>query len=117
MTVDPLREVLSHCGAGKRISAGAENDEDRRRRAVTGLPVINRNRGTGPIHECFLSRFVIVPEHHIASAAPPLIQFAEAAVTIAAWLRLPILFPQQLQCQVLVRLKLCIELAKSTPGR
>ena len=91
MTIDPLRQVLSHCGAGKRISAGAEDsDEDRCRRAVTGLPVVNRNRVAGPIDECFLSRFVIVPEHHIASAAPPWIQFAEAAITIAAWLRIPI---------------------------
>ena len=40
---------------------------------------------------------LIVSQHHIAATVPSLIQLAEAAVAIAAWLCFAILLPEQLQ--------------------
>ena len=117
MAVDPLSQVLSHRGSGKGIGTGAENrDEDRCRRNITALAVVDRYGVPGPIDKRLFSRLVIVPEHHVPGAAPALIQLAEPAIAVAIRMRFSILFPQQVKCQMLVCCKLGRQLREIDAG-
>src|SRR5450432_498320 len=119
MAVDPVRHPLSKSSTCKGVGAGTEHrDKDRGRHGFTAVTVIDRDRVARPIHKRFLPRLVVLPEHDIAAAVPSLIQLAEPAVTVAVRMRFPILLPQELQRQMLVRLKLGMELGEinTRPG-
>jgi hypothetical protein len=65
-------------------STGAEHgNEDRGGLRFAALAIIDRNGVTGPIDEHLFAGLVILPEHHIPVSVPPLIEFAEPAVTVA----------------------------------
>jgi hypothetical protein len=53
-----------------------------------------------------------MPEHYVSVPVPSLIQFAKPAVTVAIRMRFPVLFPEQLQCEAFVSLKLGMQLAE-----
>jgi len=97
MAVDPVRQILAERRSCKGVGAGAEHgDEDRGRRGFAALAIIDRDGVTGPVDERLLPRVVIVPEHHIPAAVPPLIEFAEAAVAVAVRMSFAVFLPQEL---------------------
>src|SRR5450432_195565 len=113
MAVDPVRQILAKRRSCKGVGAGAEHsDEDRSRSNFAALLVVDPDGVAGPVHEGLLAGVVMVPEHHIAAAVPPLIEFAEAAVAVAVWLSFAVFLPEQLQRQVFVSLKLGVELGE-----
>jgi hypothetical protein len=67
---------------------------------------MNRDRSSGPIDETLLAGLVLLAKNYVLLPAPPPVELAEPAVVIAPRVRLPILFPSQLQCQMRVSLKL-----------
>jgi hypothetical protein len=113
MAVDPVRQVLAERRTRKGVGAGAEHGyEDRGRRDFAALAVVDRNGVAGPVDEGLVAGVVILPEHHITVAMPPLIEFAEAAVAVAVRLRFTVLLPEELQRQMFVSLQLGMQLGE-----
>jgi hypothetical protein len=49
---------------------------------------------------------MLLAQHHILVSAPAIIQLAETAIAVGVGLTLPVLFPDQLQGQMLMGLQL-----------
>src|SRR5580658_7927908 len=105
VTLYPVAQVLAQSGPCKGIGAGPENgDEQGSRCDFVGSPVIEGNRVTGPVDEQLLAGAMLLAQHYILIARPALVQLTQAAVAVSVRLRFPIFLPDQLQCQVLMRL-------------
>jgi len=113
----PVAQILAQRSARKGVRAGAQNgDKQRGRQDLTGALVMKRNGVTGPVHEHLFAGAVLLAQHHILVAAPAIIQLAETAVTIAIGLGFAILFPDQLQGEMFMRLQLPAHFAKIRQG-
>ena len=113
VAVDPVRQILAQGGSRKGVGAGAEHgDEHRCRCGLAGFAVMNRHGVAGPVDERLLARLVVLPEHDILIPVPSLIQLTEPAVAIAVRMSFAILLPEQLQRQMLVCLKLRVQLCE-----
>src|ERR1700676_2507542 len=77
---------------------------------LTAPRIVNRNRGPGKIDEPLLAGPMLLPQHQVQLLQPAPIQIAESAVTIAFRVALARFLPDQLQRQVLVRLKFLVDL-------
>jgi hypothetical protein len=55
---------------------------------------------------------VLLPQHHVLIPIPALVQLAEPAIAVAVRMSFAIFFPDQLQCQMPVSLKLRMDLAE-----
>src|SRR5882672_5718479 len=111
MTVDPVHLRLVDRSSRESVSAGAENgDKDRGRSYFTRFAVIDRDGVARPIDEHLFPGPVFLPENDILVPIPALVQLAEATVAIAAGLTCAVLLPNQLECQMLVALKLAVNL-------
>src|SRR6476646_3039081 len=67
---------------------------------------MKRNRWSRPVDEHLLAGLVLLPEHDVLCPAPALVQLAESAVAVSIRLAFAILFPEQLQGDMLVGLQL-----------
>src|SRR5579862_2410932 len=74
-----------------------------------GPGIVYRYRRAGVIDEHLLPGAMLLPQHQVELLEPPPVQLAKAAVTIALRIALTLLLPHQLQCQVLVRLKIPLD--------
>jgi hypothetical protein len=68
--------------------------------------------GSCPIDKQLLSSLVFLAQYDILLAAPALIQLAEAGVTIAVRVGLPVLLPQQLLGHVWMTLPLLVKVGE-----
>ncbi len=110
VAVDPVRQILAPGGLREGVGAGAEHgDEERSRRDIAGLAIVDRHRGAGPVDEHLLAGLCVLPEHDVVIPVPPLIQLAETAVAVAVRLRFAILFPEQLQGHMFVTFELAMD--------
>ena len=117
MAVDPVGQMLSPRGVREGICAGAEHgDEQRGRFSLAGSAVVNRDRGTRPVDEQLLSGSVILPECDVPIPVPALVEFAEAAIAVAAALLLAVLFPKQLQGDEAIGLHLAVHFREVQTG-
>src|ERR1700735_265957 len=76
----------------------------------TALRVVNRNGGSGVVHEHLLTGAMLLAQHQVEFLQPPPVEIAEAAVAIAIGVALAAFLPDQLQGQVLVCLQLLVDL-------
>ena len=73
---------------------------------------MNRHRRAGPIDEQLFPGAVLLPQHYILLLFPAPVQHAETAIAVSLGIRLPVLFPQQLQRHMLVPPQLFVHLGK-----
>ena len=71
-----------------------------------------REQLPGVINEELFAGAVLLAENDVELAAPALVEFAETAVAVALGISLDVLFPQQLQGDMLVRLQLLVNRGK-----
>ena len=110
-------EVLAQRGAREGVRAGAQHgDEQRGLRNLASARVMEGNGVAGPVHKHLLAGAVFLAQHHVLVTAPAIVQLTEAAVAVAIRLSFAILFPDQLQRQVLVRLQLPANFRKIGEG-
>jgi hypothetical protein len=76
----------------------------------TVFRIMNRNRGAGVIDEHLLASAVLLPQDQVQLLQPSPVEFAKPAVSIAVRIALAAFLPDQLQCQVLVRLQVFVDL-------
>jgi hypothetical protein len=108
MGVDPTSQFLAAARFGEGVIAGAE-DGDKQRCLEIDLacePIINGNLVTGVVDEQPFSGPVFLPEDHIEVLLPLAIQLTKTAIAIAIGVLLAILFPDQLECKVVMGLQL-----------
>ena len=74
MAVDPIRQSLTLGRSCERVSACAEyRDEDRSRRRFARFAVVDLHGIARPIREHLLASPVLLPQHDILIAIPPLV--------------------------------------------
>src|SRR5215831_19116817 len=83
----------------------------------TTTRIMDRYRGSCPIHEQLLAGLVLLPQHHILFPPPPLVQLAEAAVLVAVRVCLPILLPKQLLRHMWMLLPLPVKIGEVRYGQ
>lgn len=67
---------------------------------------------TGPVDEGLFAGLVLLPHHDIQLLPPALIELAEARITVAIRIRVPIFLPKQLQGYVAMRPELLVHRGK-----
>ena len=91
---DPVLQFLALGGFGISVVAGPQDsDEDRGLPLRPALRIMDGNRRPGVIDEELLPRRMVLPQHHIQSLPPLLVEFTEAAVGVTVRVGLPIFFP------------------------
>ncbi len=108
MGVDPASQLLAAARFGEGVIAGAE-DGDKQRGFEVGLacePIINGNLVAGVVDEQSFSGPVFLPEDHIQALLPLAIELTKTAIAIAIGVLLAILFPDQLECKVVMGLQI-----------
>src|SRR5439155_12205556 len=80
------------------------------------LRVMDGDCRPGVVNEELLTGLVVLPQHHIQLLPPPLVEFAEPAVTVAVGVRLPVLLPGQLQRQMGMALEFFVKMRKIGSG-
>src|SRR6266446_6269821 len=110
VSADPGSQLLVPGGFGISVGTRAQHHHEQRSWPdLAGNRIVHRNRGTGPVHETFLSGLVYLAQGHILLPTPPLVELAEATVAVPFRMHLPILFPSQLQCQMGMLLQLSLQ--------
>ena len=103
----PVRQILTPSGLGVGIGTGPEDsNKDLRGTDFARLRVLDGNSGPGVIDEKLFAGAVLLSENDVELAPPALVEFTETAVAVALGISLDVLFPQQLQGDMLVRLQL-----------
>ena len=111
MRTGPTPQILPWRGLSEGVAAGAQHRHEHGG-GIHGaaLRIVNRNPGSGVIDEHLFPGAVILPQHQVQFLQPSPVQIAESAIAIALRVALASFLPDQLQCQVLVRLQLLVNL-------
>ena len=103
----PVRQILTPSGLGVGVGTGPEyGHKNLRRTDFACLQVLDRDGRPGVVNEELFAGAVLLAENDVELAPPALVEFAETAVAVAVGMSFDVLFPQQLQGHVPVRLQL-----------
>ena len=110
-------QILVPRGMGKRVAASAQHGhEERGGINLAGFAMVNRNLGSGPVHEQLFAGPMLLAQDNILRVLPSAVQLAEAAVAIAFRFLGAVLLPEQLQREMFVLLQLTMQRYKIGNG-
>jgi hypothetical protein len=107
---DPVGQSLRQARLGIGVVTGTQDShEDRRFPHLPALRIVDGGRGAGVIDEQPLAGAMLLPQHYFLPPQPGAVQVAETAVPISVRVLVPVLFPEQLQSDVLIGLQFVAE--------